>query len=450
MVSVTVWLIVGGIVGFLQAFAIGANDVANAFGTSVGSKVLTVRWAIILGSIFEFLGASLLGGSVSGSIVSSVVNPDEFSDDVFAEGMVATSASTALWLIIATLLGLPVSTTHSVIGALAGFGLAQAGTRGISWWPLGRIGISWIISPILGGLIGFVAFKGVLLAQLHVWPRPDRRAVMLTTVVGLTLCFYSITISLHVLPLIHLATVYIAAVAGFFLLAGLAGAWFGYLPWLMKTNPHNIYDDDKEHTSGEITQDDTETSSHLPAEDLDALSADKPLLGAESLRLPPKRSFRELQIVTACCVALAHGSNDVGNAVGPFYEIYRRAPGAQSKLPLWILVIAGAAIALGLALLGHRVMKTIGTKITHLSPIHGFCAEFAASVLVLICSELKLPISTTQILVGSVMGVGVAEHGIRAVQWRTLGNIAGSWLATLPFSCGVGALVSFILSRAIK
>ncbi len=407
-------LTAGFIFALYMAMNIGANDVANAMGTSVGSRALTMRQAVVAAAIFEFLGALLVGGKVTKTVKKGIIDLDQLTDPhVFMAVMCASLLSAALWLQIATWRGLPVSTTHSIVGAVAGGGIAAAGISGVRWDTLGFIGVSWVLSPLIGGLIGYVMF-GFLSKRIINSRAPRlmtrRAAPFLAALVAFVLTLSLVYKGLKNLKLDFPLTqaIQLAAVAA--LAVGLLCA---AIMWRKRP----------------VTRARNDVFGYV------------------------ERQFGWLQIITACYVAFAHGANDVANAVGPLAGIlsaYRTGTvSGEVEVPAWVLGLGGAGIVVGLAIWGTRVMETVGKRITELTPSRGFSAEFAAATTVLVCSKMGLPISTTHTLVGSVIGVGFAR-GIAALDMRVVRDIVSAWVITLPISFGISAgLTLAILAVAL-
>ncbi|MBU1701477.1 MAG: inorganic phosphate transporter [Candidatus Eisenbacteria bacterium] len=391
-----------------MAWNIGANDVANAMGTSVGSRALTFRQAVILAGIFEFAGAVLVGSHVTDTVRKGIVNPMAFVDEpqLLIYGMLAALIASALWLHLASHLGQPVSTTHSIVGSIFGFGLITGGA--VKWATMGSIVASWIISPLVSGLIGFFLFMFVR-KMIFSSRRPNAAAARIApyfiTLVVAILCLsliYKGLKNLHLnlpLPTALLVSISIGAVVG-------VAAYFHFT-----------------HRRGEAST----LKDHMDAEHI----------------------FKYLQVTTACYIAFAHGANDVANAVGPLaaiHSVYTTGEVSMKvQMPMWILLIGGGGIVLGLAMFGRRVMETIGKKITDMTPSRGFSAEFSAATTVLVCSKIGLPVSTTHALVGAVIGVGLAR-GLAALQMQTVKKIYGSWLATIPATAGL-TILFFLLAK---
>lgn len=405
--------------GFYMAWNIGANDVANAMGTSVGSGALTLKRAILVAGVFEFGGAVLVGGHVTETIRKGILDPlayaptGAFGADgplLLALGMACALLAAALWLQASTAFGLPVSTTHSIVGAVVGFGLVSVGAGGVDWAKLGQIVASWVVSPVLGGVLGFLTFIVVRRLVLHRDDPIDATVKIAPYIVGVVASILALTFVYkalkNVLPDPHPTMV------------GLTVLGVGGVSILVAR------------------------AVIRPAA---VARTGNPFTYVESV-------FGSLQIVTAAFVAFAHGANDVANAVGPLAAVvgiasvgFREIPSAI-PVPVWMLAAGGLGIVVGLATWGYRVIATIGQHITELTPTRGFSAEFGAACTVLVASRLGLPVSTTHVLVGAVIGVGFA-HGLGALNLRTLRNIVGSWLATVPAAAAVSAGL-FVMLRA--
>ncbi len=406
-------ILAGGVVfGLYMAWNIGANDVANAMGTSVGSRALTLAQALLVAAVFEFVGSVLVGGHVTETVKNGILKFERMpGTESFMVAMLAALLGAGLWLQIASWKGLPVSTTHSIVGGVAGAGAAVAGWQSVDWQLVVGIGVVWVLSPLFGGLLAFALFRfvaRVVLQSRTPRVRVRRIAPGLAGIVFLVLCLsviYKGLKNLHLnLPLRHALP--LAAAAG--LAGGLGCAWV-----VRRRSP--------------------------------ALAANGPFGYVE-------RQFRWLQVVTACYVAFAHGANDVANAVGPLAGIwasYRYGEVArQAAVPVWILALGGFGIVFGLATWGYRVIETIGRRITELTPSRGFSAEFAAATTVLLCSKLGIPISTTHTLVGCVIGVGLAR-GLAALDVRIVRDIVAAWIVTLPATFALAALVAALLRWAL-
>lgn len=402
-------------VGFLMAWGIGANDVANAMGTSVGSKALTIKQAIIIAMIFEFAGAYLAGGEVTSTIRKGIIDASFYVDqpELLVFGMTAALLAAGLWLVIASYFGWPVSTTHSIVGAIVGFSAVGVGADSVAWNKVTGIVGSWIITPLISGIIAYMIFMS---SQKLIFNTKDpinnakRYVPFYMFLAGFLLSLVTITKGLKHVGL-HFTTFEAFTLA---LIIGIAVAAIG------KIFINRIKIDPR---------------------------ADKKMHFANVEKI-----FAVLMIVTACAMAFAHGSNDVANAIGPLAAVVSIVASngeiaAKAALAWWILPLGGLGIVLGLAIFGKRVMATIGTGITHLTPSRGFAAELAAAATVVIASGTGLPISTTQTLVGAVLGVGMAR-GIAALNLGVVRNIVISWVITLPVGAGL-SIVFFYMMKAM-
>ena len=398
--------------GLFMTWGIGANDVANAMGTSVGSGAITVKTAIVIAAIFEFAGAGIAGGNVTKTIRKGIVDPSGIADqpEILVMGMLASLLAAGCWLAIASIRGWPVSTTHSIIGALVGFAIAAIGFDAVQWGKIGLIAASWVISPLLGGGIAFALMISIQRLIFNS-DRPFEAAVRWGPIYVFMLGF---TISLVTLfkGLKHLDIE--LSVSMSFVVSSLIGLVIAAAGTVLirrvKVDPE----------------------------------ADKAFHFASV-----ERVFAPMIIFTACAMAFAHGSNDVANGIGPMAAVYGLVKSGgemaqQSALPIWILVIGGGGIVLGLTTYGYRVMATIGTKITALTPTRGFCATLAAAITVVLASRTAMPVSTTHIAVGAVMGVGLAR-GIAALNLQVIRNIFVSWIITLPAGGLLAAMFYFVL-----
>lgn len=405
-------IVTAAAVGFLMAWGIGANDVANAMGTSVGSKALTIKQAIFIAMIFEFAGAYLAGGEVTSTIRKGIIDSAYFVDspDLLVFGMIASLLSAGIWLAIASYLGWPVSTTHSIIGAIVGFAAVGVSSDAVEWAKVGGIVGSWIITPAIAGFLAYLIFMS---AQRLIFDtdKPFENAKRYVPVyMGLAGFVMSLVTIKKGLKHIGLT---IPSDEGFYIsiMIAMVVAIGGRIAInRIKYNPN----------------------------------ADKTTHYANV-----EKVFAILMVVTACSMAFAHGSNDVANAIGPLAAVVSIVNsggeiGSKSPLVWWILPLGGLGIVAGLALFGHRVIKTIGNGITHLTPSRGFAAELAAASTVVIASGTGLPISTTQTLVGAVVGVGMAR-GIAAINLGVVRNIVVSWVITLPAGAGLSIIFFFMI-----
>jgi PiT family inorganic phosphate transporter len=400
-------VVIAIIVGFYMAWNIGANDVANSMACAVGSKALPIFWAVILAGICNFCGAVLVGSHVTDTVRQGIVDTQAFTHDprMLAHGMVCAMLAAAVCLNLATYLGMPVSTTHSIVGAVIGFGILQAGLGYIHWGKLGQIVASWFISPLAGGIMGFIIFKLISRYILSV-EKP-----MVAARKGAPICFFftfavlTLAIIYKGLKNLHLDLNASRAIA----LSILAGFIATVVSRLLIKRGRNC--------NGELPLD----------EQLDQV----------------EKIFGVLVIITSCTVAFAHGANDVANAIGPLAAVAEIVKNntVPGKVPvnMWFLVLGGLGIAIGLATFGYRVMKLVGTKVTEITPSRGVAASLGGMTTVLACSKMGLPVSTTHTLIGAILGVGLAR-GITAINRKIVGSIFTSWLATIPVAAGLTVL----------
>lgn len=398
--------------GLFMAWGIGANDVANAMATSVGSKALTIKQAILVAAIFEFAGAVLAGGEVTSTIRKGIVDASalEGQEELLIYGMLAALLAAGTWLLIASRQGWPVSTTHSIVGAIVGFAAVGIGIDAVQWSKVGTIVMSWVVSPVTSGFIAFLIYLSVQKLILH----QEDPLAKAKRYVPIYIFFAAFTITLvtilkglkHVGLDLELRQSYMLATG---IAAGIAvlGSIF-----ISRIQP------DKK----------AEKSQHF---------------------YTVERVFGVLMVVTACGMAFAHGSNDVANAIGPLAAVISTATtgsiAAKSSLPWWVLAIGGGGIVIGLATYGRHVIATVGKKITQLTPSRGFAAELAAATTIVIASGTGIPISTTHTLVGAVLGVGLAR-GIEAIDLRVVSRIFVSWVVTIP----AGALLAIVFFTIFK
>jgi len=393
-------LSIATLIGLYMAANIGANDLANAMGTSVGSGAITLKQAVLISIIANTLGAVLAGGYVTNTISKGLINPTLLAADPnkLMIGMLVALLSAGICVHLATLFGLPVSTTHAIVGAVVGFGIVSVGPGAVTWSKVLSIAASWVISPVAGaGIAGgmyFFAERRILSAD-----DPERQsgryAPFLIFIVFLVLI---LSLIFQGLKNLHLEI-------GFFwtilLTIPCAAAAGGFGRFWMRRQMH--------------------TGTHVRAEQAGYSSVD--------------RIFAQLQVLTACYIAFAHGANDVANAIGPLAAIFAvvksKSVALSVEVPFWMLFIGGIAVGGGLLAFGTRVMDTIGKNITEMTPIRGFCAQFGAATTILVCSRLGFPVSTTHVLVGSVVGVGIMR-GMGTLDLRVLKNIGLSWIVTLP------------------
>ena len=409
----TILLTLACVFGFFMAWGVGANDVANAMGTSIGSKALTLTQALVIAAVFEFLGAYLAGGSVTDTISKGVIDPQlpvlQAHPELLVYGMIASLLATATWLVMASHLGWPVSTTHSIIGAIIGFAFAGISPDVVRWSTLYTVIGSWIITPVLAGCIAFVVFTSIQKFILNT-ENPLKSAQKYIPLYMFFLgCILSMVTTMEGLPHVGIILTH----AENYIIAITAGAAFALLARIVLIG----------------SKEDRRSSQELSY-------------------FSVERLFGYMMIFTACSMAFAHGSNDVANAVGPLAAVLATIKGGMvtthTVLPQWVLVLGGIGIITGLGTYGYKVIATIGKNITELTPSRGFAAEISAAMTVILASGVGLPISTTQTLVGAVLGVGMAR-GIGALNLRVIGTIFVSWVVTLP----AGAILSILIFKVL-
>jgi PiT family inorganic phosphate transporter len=416
MESEIVYVALAAVFGLFMAWGIGANDVANAMATSVGSKVLTIRKALLVAAVFEFLGAVLAGGEVTSTIRNGIVDSGALRDTprLLIYGMLASLLSAGTWLLIASRKGWPVSTTHSIVGAIVGFAAVGIGIDAVKWGGVGRIVTSWIISPVIAGTMAYLIFVSVQrLILAH--PDPLDRAKRYVPAY-MFLAAFIVTLVTILKGLSHVG-LHVSAAFSYALAALIATAVASLGAFFIR----RIEPDRK-----------LEKKQHF---------------------YTVERVFGVLMIVTACSMAFAHGSNDVANAIGPLAAVISVADtgivGSHSPVPAWVLVLGGVGIVVGLATYGRHVIATVGEKITQLTPSRGFAAELAAASTIVVASGTGLPISTTHTLVGAILGVGMAR-GIEAIDLRVVGRIFASWLVTVPAGAVLAIVYFFVLRSALS
>ncbi|MCH2483679.1 MAG: inorganic phosphate transporter [Gammaproteobacteria bacterium] len=403
-IPIALWI--AGALALYMAWAIGANDVANAMGTSVGSGALTVWGAILVAAIFEFAGAFFAGGHVTDTVRKGMLDVSLVDRDQLIYGMLGSLAAAGTLLVGATRFGLPVSTTHAIVGAIVGFGVVSVGPEVVNWGKIGQIVLSWLTSPLIAGVFAFVIFQ---ITRAKVLDTKDPVAqirklgpiffFLVFFIIGLVTLFKGLK------PL-KLNLELTEALMGSILL-GFIGAGVGVF-FIRRVE---LGQEDPKHRFSRV-----------------------------------EKIFVVLQILTACAIAFAHGSNDVANAIGPLAAISSAISGAdlggKASVSPWMLAIGGIGIVFGLATWGYRVMETVGKRITELTPSRGFAAQLAAATTIVVASRLGIPVSTTHTLVGAVLGVGLAR-GISALDMRVVGKIIASWVATLPIAAGLSMFFYF-------
>ncbi len=404
------FLVLTSVLAFYLAWNLGANDVANSMGTSVGSKAVTLKQALIIAGILEFTGAVVFGQEVSAKLATGIVDPALFAQtpQILLVGMVSVLISAGVWLNIATLFGFPVSSSHATVGAIAGFACVALSPSAVDWPLIGLISLTWIVTPLISGTIAALFYSQVKrwildqpdpIAQLREWiPWLSATLMGIFGVIvlptlsqplqALLLDRFELEIPAHDLPL----------------LIGSGGAIVLTL---------TIWRQLDQNTQAKIQN--------------------------------PEPLLARFQVLSACFVAFAHGSNDVGNAVAPLAAIVyitqtKSVPLQNFQVPLWILMLGGIGIVAGLAVMGKKVIATIGEGIIALQPSGGFCAELATAATILVASRLGLPVSTSHALVGGVVGVGLIQ-GLKSIQFQTLRSIGLTWLVTIPIAAGLSAAI---------
>lgn len=400
--------------GFFMACGVGANDVANAMGTSVGAKAITIKQAILIAMVFEFAGAYLAGGEVTSTIRKGIIDPELLSSEpeLLVYGMMSALLAAGIWLFVATTYGWPVSTTHSIVGAIVGFASVGISVEAVNWMKVGNIAASWVVSPVLAGTVAFflsMSVRRFVFDTSDPFASAKRVIPFYIFMVGFVISMVTMVKGLKHVGLdlsFQQAILYSTVVAGLVCLIGIVA--LSRIKRVVASLNHDIVN--------------------------------------------IERMFGVLMLFTACAMAFAHGSNDVANAIGPLAAVNSIIESGgdvvqKARMPSWILFLGGAGIVAGLAVYGYRVMRTIGTHITELTPSSGFAAELAAATTVVLASAYSLPVSTTHTLVGGVLGVGLAK-GLHALNLRVVGTIFLSWLVTLPAGA-ILAIIFFYMFKAI-
>ena len=400
--------------GFFMAWGVGANDVATAMGKSVGDKAITIKQAILIAMVFEFAGAYLAGGEVTSTIRKGIIDPELLSDEpeLLVYGMMSALLAAGIWLFIATTYGWPVSTTHSIVGAIVGFASVGISVDAVNWMKVGNIAASWVVSPVLAGTVAFFLYMSVrrfVFDTTDPFASAKRVIPFYIFLVGFVISMVTMVKGLKHIGLdltFQQAILYSMVVAGLVCLIGVVA--LTRIKRVVASLNHDIVN--------------------------------------------IERMFGVLMLFTACAMAFAHGSNDVANAIGPLAAVNSIIESGgdvvqKARMPTWILFLGGAGIVAGLAIYGYRVMQAMGTHITELTPSSGFAAELAAATTVVLASAYSLPVSTTHTLVGGVLGVGLAK-GLHALNLRVVGTIFLSWLVTLPAGA-ILAIIFFYIFKAI-
>lgn len=465
MPTETILLALVLISGFYMAWNIGANDVANAMGTSVGSGALRLHQAVLIAAVLEFSGAFFFGSHVSSTVQQGIVDPDVFtqSPQMLVYGMLASLIAAGAWLQIASYFGWPVSTTHSIIGAVVGFGAIVGGVEAVYWDNVAFIVTSWILSPLIGGLLGYLTFT---FFRRKIFYSSDPVAAtkrLIPVLVFILLAILSQIVFSKTLKRWEFSPIDSLLVAATF--AGM-GALISYLlvrrvpasaeaamgPPALDPKGVTALEKAKKHlkrleaaSSGETQRragmilEEVRGMSHALKQRIEPAHDSSEFVSVE-------RMFGYLQIISASLMAFAHGANDVANAIGPLSAavavLMTGVIPVEATIPAWALVLGGVGIIIGLATWGWRVIETIGRKITELTPTRGFAAEFSAATTILVATRLGMPISTTHTLVGAVIGVGLAR-GIEALNLATTRDIVVSWLVTVPAGATIAVIIFY-------
>ena len=471
---------------FATSCGIGANDVANSFATSVGAKTLTLRQAVMIASVFEFCGAFFLGSRVTDTIRKGMLDNDAFDSDVLMFGMLCASFSTAIWLALATWFKAPVSTTHSTVAAVVGFGMVIAIQEDnpdiIKWNKIYKIMISWIIAPILGGGLGFIIFN---INKYGAFERknPVKNAFRIFPVMlGLTIGANIFFIIYKGAPQLELDNTDLGLALG--ITFGVAGTTtivsYYVLHYLLYDKLMNYLTKEDKRTNNilviinssteESVVDDIDnspTTKKIKETDLDeVIRSNENVIIEEETNIKNskygnterfknmkmydnsiEKLYTSLQVFTACLSSFAHGSNDVANSIAPFSAIYAiyQDDGYQKKseVPLWILAMGGIGIIVGLSCWGKKIMDRVGKELAGITPTRGFAMELSSSITVVMASRLEIPVSTTQVQTGSIIGTSLSD-GKKNVDFKVLAKIFLGWVVTLPIAAGLSAaLFSF-------
>jgi PiT family inorganic phosphate transporter len=397
-------LIIAAVIGFALAFSIGANDVANSMATAVGAKAISPKQAVWIAAILEFAGAVLFGSFVVSTIMKGIIRWDVITDpNTLMLGSLSALIATTIWILAATFKAMPISTTHSIVGGMIGFGIVSSGLGAIHWTSVLMIVITWLISPVLGGLLSYSIFRVIQLLITH-RKDPDQLVKKRSPIfVGITLAVIAFLIFFKSMqqpigPSILYA--FIVALASYI---------------------------------------------------ISAILIARILIDPKKKRNPVQQVFRRLQVITSCYVAFSHGANDVANAIGPvaliFAVLTTGVATSETTIPIEILIMGGIGISLGVALLGKKVMHTVGHNITRINNTRGYAIDFGAATTVLLASVFGFPVSTTHTVVGAVTGIGMAR-GKHMVNWKVLRNVVLSWLITVPLVAACSGLVFWILRQA--
>ncbi|XP_072956794.1 inorganic phosphate transporter 2-1, chloroplastic [Typha angustifolia] len=419
--------------GFYMAWNIGANDVANAMGTSVGSGALTLRQAVMTAAVLEFSGAFLMGTHVTNTMQKGILVASVFQgkDSLLFAGLLSSLAAAGTWLQVASFYGWPVSTTHCIVGAMVGFGLVYGGMGAVFWSSLARVASSWMISPLMGAAVSFIVYKCIR-RFVYSAPNPGQAAAAAAPIA----VFVGVAgISFTAFPLSKIFPIAVLQA----LACGTAGAFI-----VSKVIRKQL---------GHLLSSEAEKLAEVDKPQVENIGFLSDIAGPKGAQLEIVYGvFGYMQVLSACFMSFAHGGNDVSNAIGPLAAALSILQGGMSAaeivIPIDVLAWGGFGIVAGLTMWGYRVIATIGKKITELTPTRGFAAEFAAASVVLVASKLGLPISATHTLVGAVMGVGFAR-GLKSVRAETVLEIVASWMVTIPVGAVLAVLYTWILTKML-
>ncbi len=446
------FIILAGLLGAYMAINIGANDVANNIGPAVGSKALTMTGALVIAAIFEAAGAIIAGGDVVSTVRKGIIDPGAMESDLmFIHAMMSALFAAALWVNLATFIGAPVSTTHSVVGGVMGAGIAATGLAAVNWATMGKIAASWVISPVLGGVIA-AAFLALIKFQIMF--KEDKVTAAkkwVPVLVGIMAAAFSMYLTMKGLKKIWKPGFEVVLLIG---VVFFVGTWVGVKPVIAKAAA-NI----------------------------------------ENRRRAVSDLFTIPLIFSAALLSFAHGANDVANAVGPLAAVVGVASGADMggkvELPLWILIVGALGIAAGLMLFGPKLVRKVGEQITKLDRARAYCVALSAAITVIIASKLGLPVSSTHIAVGGIFGVGFFREYLtnrkkrqrlekvlpepsrpgekkgraealerltkkqekarkrKLVRRQHLSTIVAAWLITVPLSALLAAMIYWVMSATL-